>query len=121
MRFHQATLGLACATLATALPAASGQGGEPSCRFAQQYTQQQILQDPSSFINDMLYWEGKFHQNNVSYNSDNGMSYDGTNIDWVTGERTVKHPFSAASKEVSDFVSRWQLCHVQETLFPAPL
>lgn len=98
MRFTQASLGLACATLATALPS---QSGEPSCRFAQQYTQQQILKDPSNFINDMLYWEGKFHQNNVSFNSNNGMSYDGTNIDWVTGERTVKHPFSAASKEVS--------------------
>lgn len=48
----------------------------------------------------MLYWEGQFHQNNVSYNSANGMSYDGTQLDWVTGERTKKHPFSAASKEV---------------------
>ncbi|RAO69576.1 uncharacterized protein BHQ10_005588 [Talaromyces amestolkiae] len=95
MRLTQASLGLACATLATALPAASN----PSCRFAQQYTQKEILENPSNFINDMLFWEGKFHQNNVSYNSGNGMSYDGTNIDWVTGERTVKHPFSAASKE----------------------
>ena len=48
----------------------------------------------------MLYWEGQFHQNNVSYNTGNGMSYDGTEIDWTTGERTQKHPFSAASKEV---------------------
>lgn len=101
MRLTQASLGLACATLATALPAASN----PSCRFAQQYTQKEILENPSNFINDMLFWEGKFHQNNVSYNSGNGMSYDGTNIDWVTGERTVKHPFSAASKEVSLFLS----------------
>ncbi|OOQ85565.1 putative GPI anchored protein [Penicillium brasilianum] len=99
MRFTRVSLGLACATLATALPAASEQSGKPSCRFAQQYTQKQILQDSSKFINDMLYWEGQFHQNNVSYNSDNGMSYDGTNIDFVTGVRTVKHPFSAASKE----------------------
>lgn len=101
MRLTRASLGLACATLATALPASS----EPSCRFAQQYTQKQILQDPSEFINDVLFWEGKFHQNNVSYNSGNGMSYDGANIDWVTGERTLKHPFSAASKEVSLFLS----------------
>ncbi|PCG91800.1 Hypothetical protein PENO1_060780 [Penicillium occitanis (nom. inval.)] len=95
MRLAQASLGLACATLATALPASS----EPSCRFAHQYTQEQVLQNPSKFINDVLFWEGKFHQNNISYNSGNGMSYDGTNIDWVTGEGTVKHPFSAASKE----------------------
>lgn len=100
MRLTQVSLGLACAALATALPRSSA----PSCRFAQQYTQKQVLQDPSKFINDVLFWEGKFHQNNVSYNSGNGMSYDGTNIDWVTGERTVKHPFSAASKEVILFL-----------------
>ena len=101
MRLAQASLGLGCAILATALPASS----EPSCRFAHQYTQEQVLQNPSKFINDVLFWEGKFHQNNISYNSGNGMSYDGTNIDWVTGERTVKHPFSAASKEVSLLLS----------------
>lgn len=49
----------------------------------------------------MLYWEGKFHQNNVSYNSENGMTYDGTQLDWTTGVATRKHGFSAASKEVS--------------------
>ena len=82
-----------------------GQAKAPSCRFALEYTQQQVLQDPSKFINDMLYWEGQFHQNNVSYNTANGMSYDGTNIDWTTGKRTAKHPFSAASKEVSQLQS----------------
>lgn len=102
MRLGQtSSLALTCAALAKALPSTSGGANEPSCRFALQYTQKQILQDPTNFINDMLYWEGKFHQNNVSYNADNGMSYDGTNIDWVRGERTIKHPFSAASKEVS--------------------
>lgn len=101
MYFHQVSLGLICATLATALPGAPQRHGERACRFAQQYSQQQILKDPSNFIQDVLYWEGRFHQNDVSYNSENGMSYDGTNIDWTTGEKTVKHPFSAASKEVS--------------------
>jgi hypothetical protein len=91
-------LALSLAALTDARPPKSS---EPSCRFARQYTQKEILKNPSNFINDLLYWEGKFHQNNVSYNSDNGMSYDGTNIDFTTGERTVKHPFSAASKEVS--------------------
>lgn len=102
MRLSQVpTAALALAALVKALPAQSGAASAPSCRFALQYTQKQVLQDPSSFINDMLYWEGQFHQNNVSYNTGNGMSYDGTNIDFVTGEMTVKHPFSAASKEVS--------------------
>jgi hypothetical protein len=88
-------------SIASALPSSSSQTKEPSCRFAQQYSQKQVLQNPNAFVNDLLYWEGKFHQNNISYNSDNGVSYDGTNIDWVTGEATAKHPFSAASKEVS--------------------
>ncbi|KAJ5402663.1 uncharacterized protein N7487_008559 [Penicillium crustosum] len=86
-------------TLVNALPSPSGHINEPSCRFAHQHSQKQILQDPTAFINDMLYWEGKFHQNNISYNSNNGISYDGTNIDWVTGKATAKHTFSAASKE----------------------
>ncbi|KAJ5508080.1 hypothetical protein N7527_010223 [Penicillium freii] len=33
--------------------------------------------EPTAFINDLLYWEGKFHQNNISYNSNNVISYDG--------------------------------------------
>jgi hypothetical protein len=74
-------------------------GGPPKCRFSPTYTQAQILKDPSSFISDVLYWEGNFHQNNVSYNSYNGMSYDGTLLDEATGLATAKHPFSAASKE----------------------
>ena len=49
----------------------------------------------------MLYWEGKFHQNDTAYNVANGMSYDGTQLDWNTGVKSDKHPFSAASKEVS--------------------
>lgn len=102
MHLNQAvTLGLMSAGLSQAQPAISSRDGQPSCRFATQYTQRQVLSNPKHFINDMLYWEGKFHQNNVSYNTGNGMSYDGTEIDWTTGERTAKHPFSAASKEVS--------------------
>ncbi|KAH8756135.1 putative GPI anchored protein [Hyaloscypha finlandica] len=74
-------------------------GGQPKCRISPSYTQAQILKDPNPFISDVLYWEGKFHQNNVSYNSYNGMSYDGTLLDETTGLATAKHPFSAASKE----------------------
>jgi hypothetical protein len=72
----------------------------PKCRFSPLYTQEQILANPDPFTSDLLYWEGKFHQNNVSYNSFNGMSYDGTLLDDTTGLATAKHPFSAASKEV---------------------
>ncbi|OIW24776.1 putative GPI anchored protein [Coniochaeta ligniaria NRRL 30616] len=81
------------------LPSKSPSSSVPSCRYALEYSQKDILKDPRSFISDYLYWEGKFHQNNVSYNTENGCSYDGTQIDWSTGEATLKHSFSAASKE----------------------
>lgn len=83
-----------------AVPAQTPDPNLPPCRFSKQYTQAQILKDPTNFISDLLYWEGKFHQNNVSLNTFNGMSYDGTLIDPTTGIATAKHPFSAASKEV---------------------
>lgn len=83
---------------ATAAPAESN--GSPPCRFALKWSQEEILAKTDEFIWDMLYWEGKFHQNDIAYNEANGMSYDGTQIDWVTGEHTKKHTFSAASKEV---------------------
>ena len=78
----------------------TGQPNQPKCRFAKSWSQKSILQNPSGFEQDLLYREGRFHQNNVSYNSQNGMTYDGTQLNWTTGERTLKHPFSAASKEV---------------------
>ena len=83
-----------------ALPNPNPNPTQPLCRFSKQYTQAEILNNPDNFISDLLFWEGKFHQNNVSLNTFNGMSYDGTLIDPTTGLATAKHPFSAASKEV---------------------
>lgn len=76
---------------------------KPPCRFALDWSQQDVLDNTDDFVWDLLYWEGKFHQNDIAYNSKNGMSYDGTQLDWDTGKRTKKHAFSAASKEVSIF------------------
>ncbi|KAH8807307.1 putative GPI anchored protein [Xylogone sp. PMI_703] len=101
MRINGVTsLVLATAAVAIALPLQNSPSqNNPYCRFAREWSQKRVLADPDGFINNLLFWEGKFHQNNVSYNSGNGMSYDGTQLDWVTGQRTTKHPFSAASKE----------------------
>lgn len=71
----------------------------PSCRFSPRYAIKDILKNPSSFANDIFYWEGHFHANNIGYNTKNGMTYDGTLLDPKTGVATEKHPFSAASKE----------------------
>lgn len=108
MLFTSSALGAALLPLmwlsnAAAAPRLSTRSSAPTppCRFSLQYTQEEILKDPSQFASDLLYWEGQFHQNNVSYNSVNGMSYDGTLIDPTTGEATAKHDFSASSKEVS--------------------
>lgn len=72
------------------------------CRFAPLYTQDEVLADPAPFAWDVFYWEGRFHQNSVGYNTENGMSYDGTLLDPTTGIANFSglHQFSAASKEV---------------------
>ncbi|KAL2865886.1 endo-beta-1,2-glucanase [Aspergillus lucknowensis] len=98
MRIAGSTL-LALLGAAIAAPVEGRSNASPPCRFALQWTQEKILAKTDEFIWDMLYWEGKFHQDGIAYNEANGMSYDGSQIDWVTGERTKKHTFSAASKE----------------------
>lgn len=86
---------------ASATPlAASKPAKTPNCRFAHDYTQASILKNPEPFAQDLLYWEGKFHADNVGYNGNNGMTFDGTLLDQVTGLPTKKNAFSAASKEV---------------------
>ncbi|PPQ71558.1 hypothetical protein CVT24_006439 [Panaeolus cyanescens] len=76
------------------------------CRFANQYTQTDILKDPSAFEADVFQWEGMFHQHNVSYNAVNGMTFDGTLLNPTTGIHDVNgiHGFSAASKESLHFM-----------------
>lgn len=73
----------------------------PRCRFSPQFTQAEVLSNTDAFVWDLLYWEGRFHQNNVGYNAANGMTYDGTLLDPQTGIADLNglHPFSAASKE----------------------
>lgn len=71
------------------------------CRFAPLYSQADILHNSTAFAEDVFYWEGQFHQNNVGYNIANAMTYDGTLLNPETGfaNNSGKHPFSAASKE----------------------
>ena len=71
------------------------------CRFASRYTTSSILRNPDKFERDLLNWEGMFHQNNVSYNALNGMTFDGTLLDPATGIHNINglHTFSAPSKE----------------------
>lgn len=92
--------GLASVCAAGLVQTAAGTGRNPPCRFALQWSEGEVLERPDDFIWDLLYWEGNFHQNNVSYNAQNGMTYDGVQLNWETGVRTELHTFSAASKEV---------------------
>ncbi|TFK35374.1 hypothetical protein BDQ12DRAFT_635257 [Crucibulum laeve] len=72
-----------------------------NCRFASRYTPTSILANPSPFEQALISWEGQFHQTNVSYNDFNGMTFDGTLLNSVTGVHDLAglHTFSAASKE----------------------
>lgn len=87
----------------TSASASISGGAPPPCRFALDWTSEDILENTDAFVSDMLYWEGKFHVDGIAFNKDNGMTYDGSQIDYFTGERTEKHSFSASSKEV-----RWR-------------
>ncbi|KFZ20061.1 hypothetical protein V501_00321 [Pseudogymnoascus sp. VKM F-4519 (FW-2642)] len=91
---------------ASATPFAASRSAKspPNCRFAHDYTQASILKNPEPFAQDLLYWEGKFHADNVGYNGNNGMTFDGTLLDQVTGLPTRKNAFSAASKESLQFM-----------------
>lgn len=71
----------------------------PPCRFAPSYTQESILANPNAFAQDFLYWEGRFHANDIGYNAANALTYDGSLLHFTTGLPWDKHPFSAASKE----------------------
>lgn len=92
-------------TLSSLLPLTSLALSRPSsdkgsCRFAHDWTQEKILSNTNEFISEVLLWEGKFHQNDIAYNEGNGVSYDGAQLDWTTGEASSTKTFSAASKEV---------------------
>ena len=91
------SLPLLLASFTTAQP----HHNKKSCRFAHDWTQKEILRNTEDLISEVLLWEGKFHQNDVAYNEENGVSYDGALLDWVTGEAITTKTFSAASKEVS--------------------
>lgn len=107
---------------ASATPFAASRSAKspPNCRFAHDYTQASILKNPEPFAQDLLYWEGKFHADNVGYNGNNGMTFDGTLLDQVTGLPTKKNAFSAASKEVQPFdsFSTWHFADIRPTVSP---
>ena len=57
----------------------------PACHFSCLYSQEQIFTNATGFGSDVLYWAGRFHQNRVGHNTQNGMTYDGTLLDPATG------------------------------------
>lgn len=72
-----------------------------TCRWASRYSQADILRNYTAIETDLLVWEGRFHADNVGYNTATGLTYDGTTLDLQTGQANASglHHFSAASKE----------------------
>lgn len=74
---------------------------QPGCRFAKNYTTNQLVSDPKArdaYIQSVMYYEGKFGE--VGVNPLTGFTYDGTGINYFTGEPTSPlHYWSASSKE----------------------
>eukprot|EP01028_Stygiella_incarcerata_P001319 TRINITY_DN1217_c0_g1_i3.p1 TRINITY_DN1217_c0_g1~~TRINITY_DN1217_c0_g1_i3.p1 ORF type:complete len:485 (+),score=127.43 TRINITY_DN1217_c0_g1_i3:97-1551(+) len=101
------SLALVCALCKkNALPSPSSTGPDernereaPACRFAFSYTKEDILKDPSRFIDDLLGGESAFLK--FAVENETGLSYDGSQIDMNTGELVASglHFWSAASKE----------------------
>jgi len=76
---------------------------QPSCRFANEYTQEQLVANVtarSQYYESIMYWEGKFMQDGVGFNLASGITYDGHPLNFTTGELyDTPHLFSASSKE----------------------
>ncbi|KAK5576401.1 hypothetical protein RB653_007544 [Dictyostelium firmibasis] len=72
-----------------------------TCRFAPSFTLQEIISSSNqSFIDNVLFWEGNFHSNQVGVNYKCGYTYDGHALNYTTGELAQPlHEFSAPSKE----------------------
>eukprot|EP01102_Stenamoeba_stenopodia_P001672 TRINITY_DN11510_c0_g1_i1.p1 TRINITY_DN11510_c0_g1~~TRINITY_DN11510_c0_g1_i1.p1 ORF type:complete len:553 (+),score=122.93 TRINITY_DN11510_c0_g1_i1:63-1661(+) len=90
---------LSIVTLASCAPPPS----PPNCRFAMQYTVDDLLSNETAladFIDSILYWEGQFHQDGIGYDAQYALTYDGHAIDYLSGEAiSPLHTFSAPSKE----------------------
>ena len=77
--------------------------GQSPCRFADLYTIDDLVSNRDNAIHrfkmDMCWWEGKFGYG-VGYNQQLGITYDGHEIDYTTGDlHEHLHFFTAASKE----------------------
>jgi hypothetical protein len=84
---------LACIVLVVA--------AQPACRFAPSFTTNQLISDPKArdaYLQAVMYFEGMFGE--VAVNPATGFTYDGTGIDYSTGEpASPLHYWSASSKE----------------------
>ncbi|KAF2161038.1 hypothetical protein M409DRAFT_59558 [Zasmidium cellare ATCC 36951] len=76
----------------------------PPRRFAPGYSLEQVVQNPEPFIQDVLFWEGKFVQPGIGYNGANGLTYSGTLTNQPTGlalpNASRSHSSSAASRGI---------------------
>ena len=78
----------------------------PPCQFAPNFKVQDILTSVAarqSFLEQVMRWEGNFHA--IAFNNVTGMTDDGHEIDWTTGELADPlHYWSAPSKESIHFM-----------------
>lgn len=55
------------------------------CRFAFDFTQEQIRQDATDFVTNIFYWDGQFHQDGVGYDHSTGVTIDHVLLGYATG------------------------------------
>lgn len=79
--------------------------GAPSrtCLFARTSDPKDLLLSPRArqeFLENVMFWEGQFHQDQIGMDAGTGMTYDGHRLDVITGLPIgTPHLFTAPSKE----------------------
>lgn|GEM_PF-2735755 len=84
-------------------PVPPAESQRPAYRFAPNYSRAEIQSNPDAarrFLDEVIRWEARFNQPGIGYHAATGMTFDGHDIDFDTGElRGGPRNWSAASKE----------------------
>ena len=62
------------------------------CRFSPNFTQEEIMGDPTRFEDKIFYWDGQFHTDGIGYHSSNGLVISHTALGYQTGLPSTLSP-----------------------------
>lgn len=62
------------------------------CRFSPNFTQDEIMRDPTRFEDNIFYWDGQFHTDGIGYHSSTGLVISHTALGYQTGLPSTLSP-----------------------------